>query len=115
MRAGELRHRVKLQSRSGGRDTLGAQVNSWTDVTTTFWAAIGPLTGHEQFTADAMHSEVSHMVTTRYQAVFADPKAVAAMRLLYGTRIFSIHAVINTEERNAEVRLLCSEGPGEGG
>jgi len=61
-----------------------------------------------------MASEISHQITVRYQALFADTREVSAYRILYRTRIFNIHAAINDEERNAVITLLASEGLDEG-
>jgi SPP1 family predicted phage head-tail adaptor len=109
MRSGELNNRVILQQRATTQDSFGAQINTWSDVTT-LWVSIEPLTGRELFAAQAVNTEITHVVKTRYQALFADPKAVAAMRLNYGGRLFNIHAPMNIGEGNREVQLLCSEG-----
>lgn len=109
MRAGEMNQRITLQQRASTQDSFGAQDNTWTDVAT-LWAGINPMTGKELFAAQAVNTEITHVVKTRYQALFADPKAVAAMRLNYSGRIFNIHASMNVGEGNREVQLLCSEG-----
>jgi len=113
MRAGDLRRRVTLQSRSTTQDAYGGQVNTWSDLVV-MWADIAALTGRELEAAKAVQTEVTHHVTVRYQSIFADPKAVAAMRIVYNNRYFNIHACLNVDERNREINLLCSEGMNEG-
>jgi SPP1 family predicted phage head-tail adaptor len=116
--AGNLRHRVTVQKSTITLDGVGSQTVTWSDVAPPMWVEILPFTGREQFSADAMQAEVSHVISARYQALFADPKAVAAMRIVAVrngvTRIFNIHACMNVDELNAEVRLLCSEGLNSG-
>jgi SPP1 family predicted phage head-tail adaptor len=109
MRAGDLRHRVTFQSRSMAADSFGGQSPVWTDVATVS-ADISPLSGRELVAAQSVNVEISHMVTIRYQQQFAGPKAVAAMRIVYGDRIFNIHASIDPDERHKSIQLTCSEG-----
>lgn len=109
MRAGDLRHRVTFQSRSMAADTYGAQSPVWTDVATV-WSDISPLFGRELQAAQQINVEISHSITIRFQQQFAGPKAVAAMRIVYGDRIFNIHASIDPDERRKSLVLTASEG-----
>lgn len=113
MRAGDMRHRVTFQARSVSKDTFGAQSEQWRDVATV-WADVAPLSGRELFAAQAVNVEISHSVTIRYQQQFAGPKAVAAMRIMYGDRLFNIHASMDVDERHRELKLTCSEGLNNG-
>jgi SPP1 family predicted phage head-tail adaptor len=113
MRAGVLRHRITIQSRSSGRDALGGQVPTWSDVATV-WADVQPLSGRELLAAQANKSELTHTVTIRYQSQFSDPKVMAAMRILYAARIFNIHASIDPDERHIALELACGEGLNDG-
>jgi SPP1 family predicted phage head-tail adaptor len=113
MRAGDLRHRVRIQKRSVVTDTFGAQSHVWTDVATV-WADISPMSGRELLAAQAINVDISHVVTIRYQPQFASPKAVAAMRILYGERIFNISAPRDVDERHRQIELQCAEGLNDG-
>jgi head-tail adaptor len=57
---------------------------------------------------------VTHSVTVRFAPQLANPKDVAAMRILFGTRIFDIHDSINEDERNRMVTLMAEEGLNNG-
>lgn len=114
MRAGQLRRQITIESRATSVDAdYGGQSTTWS-TTATVWADIQPLSGRELFAAQQFGSEVSHVITVRYQSMFDDPKAVAAMRVNYNGRYFNIHACINTDERNREVQLMASEGLNDG-
>ncbi len=113
MRAGDLRHRVTFQSRSIAADSFGAQSAVWSDVATVS-ADISPLSGRELLAAQQINVEISHSITIRYQAQFAGPKAVAAMRIVYGDRIFNIHASIDPDERRRSLQITASEGLNDG-
>lgn len=113
MRAGDLRRRITLQEKSPVRDALGQPSTQWKDVATVS-AAIAALSGRELLAAQAIHSEVTHTATIRYQAQFSSPTRMAAMRFLYNGRIFNIHASIDPDERHKMLEFPCSEGANDG-
>ena len=113
LRAGTLRHRITLQRRSTSVDSFGAQSTSWVTAARV-WASIEPSGGKELMAAQAMAIDQPATITIRWQPMFADPKTVAALRIIYGTRIFNIHSSNNPEARNRVLTLLCSEGLNDG-
>jgi SPP1 family predicted phage head-tail adaptor len=104
MRAGTLKRRVTIQAvTEGTQDGYGEPA----EVVTTFatrWASVEPLSGAELYRAHEMHPEVTHSVRLRYL-----DGVTAKMRVLFGTRSFEIKTVLNTEETNRELVLLCTE------
>lgn len=113
LRAGALGQRIRLQQRSVAQDPTGGQLATWTDVATV-WAEVVPLSGRELIAAQAVASETSHQITMRWQPAFADPKTVAALRVVFNGRHFNINAAINEDERNRTLTLLVSEGVNDG-
>lgn len=113
MRAGDLRHRVTFQAKTATEDSFGEQLPTWIDQFTVS-AAIEPLSGRELFAAQSVQSEVTHQITVRYRSEFASPRAIAAMRIAYGNRLFDVHAVMNVDERNRMVIVMASEGLNDG-
>ena len=103
MKAGELRHRITIQQKTVTQDTAGVITETWADLVTV-WAAIEPLTGREKFLAQQVYTDMTTRVRIRYRSGI-DP----AMRLKYNSRIFEINVVVNPEERNRELELLCTE------
>ncbi len=104
MRSGVLRKRVTLQAESRTDDGAGGYALSWTDVATV-WAEIAPLGGREAFAAHRLEARVTHRVRLRYrEGITAD------MRLVMGSRVFNIRAVLNEGERNRWLDLLAEEG-----
>jgi SPP1 family predicted phage head-tail adaptor len=91
MRAGKLRHRVKLQAVSG---------TSWATVST-ISAAIEPSSGSENYKGP--HA-ITDLITIRYRS-----GVTALMRVKYGERIFFVRWIANTDERNRELKLLAEE------
>jgi SPP1 family predicted phage head-tail adaptor len=75
----------------------------------TVWASIEPSVGRELMAAQAVSLEQPTTITIRWQPIFASPKAVAAMRVVYNGRIFNLHSVENEAERNVLLTLVASE------
>lgn len=105
MQAGKLSHRIKLQQMTGagGQDSTGQPQETWTDVAEV-WAAVEPIRGREYFAAQQVNAETTHRVRIRY-LVGVTPM----MRILFGARVLRIEAVINVDERNRELQLMCVE------
>lgn len=102
-----------FQTRETTQDDLGQQSTSWVDAFSCR-ADIDALSGRELMAAQAVQSSVSHTITVRYRPELQNPKDVAAMRILYGTRVFDIHEAINEDERNRVVSILAEEGVSNG-
>ena len=105
MQAGRLRHRVTVQRATDAIDQYGDQTPTWTALGTV-WASVEPLNGREYFAAAQMQSEVSTRIVIRpISGVTLTPKD----RVKFGSRYFDIQSVINRDERNRELQLLCVE------
>jgi len=85
----------------------------WADVIDA-WGEISPLSGRELIAAQADQSAVSHKITLRFRPELSVPATVAAMRILFGTRVFNIHASMNEEERDRMLTLMVEEGLNNG-
>jgi SPP1 family predicted phage head-tail adaptor len=103
MNVGKLRKRVQLQHLARNQDSFGEAVPSYSTYATV-WASVEPLQGRELEHAQQISAEVTHRVTIRYNAAVTPEH-----RVLYGTRILEIEAVINPEERNEYLVLMCKE------
>lgn len=111
--AGRLNTRLTLQQRSTTQDASGGQSTTWSDVATV-WAFVRPLSGREIIAAQAVNSELTHQITIRWQAAYASPKAMAAMRLVAGGRIFNIQSAANEREENRYLVMMATEGLNDG-
>lgn len=109
MRAGSLRHRVNLQTRSATADGFGEPAQTWTTTHANLPASVEPLVGREMIAAQAVQAPVTHRVRLRYVA-----GVEAAQRVLFGSRVLDVHTALNRDERNRELELMCSEGLTQG-
>ncbi|NLX57285.1 MAG: phage head closure protein [Planctomycetaceae bacterium] len=89
-----------------GADVRGQPIGEWVGVMTpTVWASVEPLNARTAEYARALYSEATHRVFIDYRADVTN-----ACRLLYGSRVLHIGAVINRNEANVTLELLCTEG-----
>lgn len=103
MKAGWLRHRITLQTKSTTQDTYGAEQDVWTDEATV-WASVEPLRGQEYFSSKQMQAEETTRIRIRYRSGITP-----AWRVIFGDRIFNIKSIINPQERNIFLELMCEE------
>lgn len=100
---GSYRHIIDFEKIIDIKNEYGEVSKEWTTFFTTR-ASIKPISGREFYQAETVNSEVTHKVNLRYKdGIKTD------MRIKFGKRIFGIISVINFEERNIELQLLCKE------
>lgn len=113
--AGSFRQKVKIQTPFLVEDNQGGGVYNWSDVATV-WARIETVDVRsysslvrEDFEEGQFRSRNSFKVTLRY-----GPPITTAMRVIYQGRDLEILAVVNVDELNWMVTVLCQErGKGE--
>lgn len=99
MKAGQLRHRVILQTLTAGQDEIGQPVTTWTD-TATIWADVRYLSGLSAIKAGADVSLSKVSIRLRYRVVNA------GQRVKHGAVLFNIEAVLPDAKREY-VDLVC--------
>lgn len=102
--SGTLRKRVTIQAETPTTDSAGGYALTWTNVAIV-WADIQPVRGQKIFAAGHLEGHITHRVTVRYQSGITTD-----MRISFGSRVFNIRAVMNTDESNRWLELLVEEG-----
>jgi len=103
MRAGRLRQRVTIQEKVVTRNAYGEEVITWADVATV-WGSVEPLRGDEFLEFARAGAEVSTRIVLRYRSGI-----VPEMRVSYDGHTYDVLSVINVEERDKELQLMCRE------
>lgn len=104
MRAiGKLRHRVALQSPTTTRSSTGAALVAYS-TTATVWAAVEPLSGREYLASSQTQNEVTTRIVIRYYSGVAP-----SWRVVFGSKTYTVEAVINDDERDRHMQLMCKE------
>ena len=112
MRAGQLRKRLTIQMQSITVDSYGERDVVWRD-DKEVWGSIKPIRGMEYHSAHQIESAVTHRIEIRYTTLSDDTRITPNNRVKYtdaqGDRFFNIQSVINPEERNIFLQLMCIE------
>lgn len=99
MRAGQLRHRVELQTRVNTVDDIGQPSTSWL-TTATVWADVRYQSGISTIKSGAEVSIGRVSVRMRYRA------AAAGQRIVFGDEVFLIQSVAPDEKR-VHIDCVC--------
>lgn len=107
MRAGTLRHRVRIDQYIETRNSFGEEVRNWGEFATV-WAAVEPLSGRERY--EEIEAQIlaiaDHRVRLRYRTGLHH-----RMRVVWRDRTFDVKHVANVGTRDREIHLLCEEQP----
>ena len=103
MNIGKLRHRITLLKQVNDVNDYGASVQTWRTVATV-WAEVRPLSGREYFSAQQVQSEVTTQIWLRYRDGIKP-----SMKVKFANREFEILSVLNTQERDVSLQLMCKE------
>ena len=103
MRSGELSKRITLQYKTRVPDEHGGFNETFVDACTVF-AAIWPVSASETIQSGATTMTVTHRIRIRYRTILKP-----YWRIKYGNRYFAISSIINTNEANKMLDLLCKE------
>lgn len=103
MRAGKLRHKVDIQYPTETQNTYGEPEVTWTDLATGVWCQIQPLRGREFFESRQFNAEIDARIVMRHRS-----DVTAKMRIMHGSDEYYVDSVINVDERDREVQLMCT-------
>ena len=101
--AGELRHRIQIQSPSTLQDSVGQPTTEWTTYYTC-WAKIATAKGQFTFQGSEFTSKTTYLISMRYQ-----PRVPVAVsdRVLFNGEVYEIEFIDNVRQLNRELLLTC--------
>lgn len=100
---GQMNRRIVLRTITRADDGGGGYTETPTD-SDPIWAYIEPLEGDEQLQAMQTGMVRPHRFTIRYR-----PGLTSATRVVYGSRVFDVKSVVDTDEAHAELVILADE------
>lgn len=103
IRAGDLRHRIELQSPTDVTDNMGGMTRTWSTVQAVA-AAVWPTPAKEAIRGGALTMIGTYNVRIRYYSGLG-----ADWRIKFGTRYFSIVSIVDENEKHVQMDLLCRE------
>lgn len=103
----DLDKRVTIQQRGMGKDSTGAIVEGWQNLITAgdgkVWARVRDMTGRQFMASTATQNEVTTEIRVRRR-----PGIAPKMRVLFGTDVYDIDAVLVRDAR--WIDLMCVRG-----
>lgn len=108
MKAGKLNRRIRIERPGTVPDALGQPIPGWSLVAEV-WANIRHLNGIETLKADQPKSVVKASIRIRYRTDID-----ASMRVVYGSAVYDIQAVLPDEEDRDRLDLACEIGASDG-
>jgi head-tail adaptor len=119
--AGKLRWRITIVKPTGSQDSLGGvpqdSQSLWEPVLTC-WASIESLSGKDVHATDSFVEQTTHRVTIRNPRFSGNPNPsvgdpdqgiTSQMLVWFKSRTFQILAVLNPDETNKKLILMCNE------
>ena len=108
---GDFRHRVEIQTYTEVLDPNGGQNGTWA-TTSTVWAAVQTLTGRKLELARQIDAEATVQVRMRYCGSGGSANVTVDNRLLFNDRILEPVVIVNEDERNIALQIVCKEKRG---
>ena len=100
---GDLNKRIEIQAATKASDLMGSFTETWGTIATV-WAAIWPLSATETVQSMQTGMTISHRIRIRYRSTF-----LPFWRLKFGNRYFNIVSILNPNEKNEYLDLMCKE------
>ena len=101
---GKMRYRVKVERATNTRDAGGGISQAFNPVTF-IYANIKPTSATSSYRQGMVQEKVTHEVTIRYMTNIDTNSLITV-----GTRKFNIRGIVNVDERDRFLKLLCEEG-----
>ena len=104
MRAGKMFHRLQWQRDVATTQQANGELQPSWQTKGILWGSFEPLRGRELQLATQINAEINSMVSIRYRSGMRPHD-----RLAETGRVLDIQAVINPDEKNESMKLLCIE------
>lgn len=103
VRAGELNRPLTIQARTTVVDGEGNPIDTWVSTGTT-WGRLEQQGAAEVILSGQLEQDIHWVVTLRFPTTVTHES-----RLLYGTRVLDVRTVLDVNEENRKVQLVCLE------
>jgi len=101
---GKMRFRIKVENPTNTRDAGGGLAQAYTPVTF-IYANIMPTSANSTYRQGMVQEKITHEVTIRYMKNIGTNS-----RISFGSRLFDVKGIINIDQRDRFLKLLCEEG-----
>ena len=109
MKAGRLCHRIKVIALEQTADNYGGSTEE-EKLIAEVWASVEPLRGQKLFEAQQVNAKTDTKILLRYLDSIGPAQVIG-----FGAKRYRILSIINTNEKNYEMTLMCEALPREEG
>jgi SPP1 family predicted phage head-tail adaptor len=102
--AGQLRHRVRIESLSDTLNDDGIRVVAWVPFRTV-WASVVPASGREFLAANAVQAATMTKITIRHLDGITQ-----SMRIVHNSSVYNITAMLPDPTFARHIVLMCEAG-----
>lgn len=115
--SGDFRHTVtvKYLNPNAGADDYGAPIEAWVELGK-MRVKIEPMAGREYWAAAQVQAERNVRMTGRWHPGWYKQltpvvrgNVGVTSQITFGSRVFNVLSVVNVEERNALMEIICQE------
>ncbi len=99
-----LNKRIEIQSFTSVSDGMGGTTDTWSTAHNV-WAAIWPVSANDVIAANSLTMMVNYRIRIRYCSGCVSSKD----RIKWGSKYFSIVSILNPNEANEWLDLMCNE------
>lgn len=106
LRARKQRYKIIVQQSTETVDSVGEPISAWSTYAARS-AEVMPKGGNERFRFDQYNSDATIVFKLRYDSLTKN--ITTKMRVSYDSRIFNITSIVNVDEMNREIIIICTE------
>ena len=104
MKAGALRHQIRIESRTDVQDSVGGVTQTWTTFATVR-AGIEPLSGREFFQAQSVNEQFTVRIIIRWLTGLDTDKRIVDTDT---NEIYNILSIINLDRKNRDLEIMAT-------
>lgn len=104
---GKLRNRIEFLTQTTEANSIGGRTATWS-IAKTVWAQITAKSANPLIESKNLKQRTAHEITIRYDSTIFGYD-VKSIRVRFGTRYFFVDSMINIDELNKFLKLICIE------
>lgn len=104
MESGKLNKQIDIQQVTVTQSSYGEPVMTYTSFIDGVWARVDPVAGREYYQSKLLLNSIDTRFTIRYTT----DEILENMRVVYNDKNYNILSVINIDDANKDVVLMCN-------
>lgn len=110
MRAGKLRHRLRIESETEARDAVGGVTRSWSTVATV-WGEVRSPRGAEELRVHTVQEVGVRVIEIRYRSDVTTHHRLVHVEAGADAAIYNVKSAVDPDGRRRRLLIECTEVP----